>query len=235
MRVFTETGVDRFRQYISDLKTNPRTVRPDLNIDQYSFEFQPAVEIDENRTFQTKLEIAEYMKNQIERAGIRRERVIEERNLWTWLAYIWFEKLCEQRNAVLIPREIVKYICNSDYRDYYRHLVAGPFSIYSLHGREQSLLFLHNIPYQHNDFVEQIASRQKIISHRNLIQVLHHLYWNTNSTSPKRGSQSRQQPCNLRRFIKLIDQFELTYNIYTMDSSTIMGLLPAEFTQWINR
>jgi len=232
IRVFSDLGIGKFRQYIMDLKNNIQTVRPDLNVEPYSTEFQPLVEIDENRIFQTKLEVGEYIKNQMDNAEISRKGILENRNLWTWFAYIWFNQLCPKKNANLIPRETAKYIYSSDYRDYYRHLIAAPFSIYSLYERNNSLLFLYNKPYEHNDFIEQIAARQKIISHENLIVVLHRLYWHESSNRPKRGVQSRQQPGNFRRFVKIIDQFELTYNIFTMSPDEIMNLLPDEFSQW---
>jgi hypothetical protein len=230
IRVFSDLGVEKFRQYIVDLKNNLQTVKPDLNIEPYSAEFKPLVDIDENRIFHTKLEVAEYIKNKIDNAGIPREGILENRNLWTWLAYIWFEQLCQRKNGTLIPRETAKYICSSDYTDYYRHFIAAPFSIYSLYGRNNSRIFLHNKPYEHNDYIEQIASRQKIISHENLIVVLHRLYWDEISNRPKRGAQSRSG--NHLRFRKIIDQFELTYNIYTMSPDEIINLLPDEFSQW---
>lgn len=232
IRVFSDLGVNKFRQYIVDLKNNPQTARPDLNVEPYSTEFQPLVEIDENRIFQTKLEVAEYIKNQMDNAGISREGVLENRNLWTWLAYIWFDQLCPKKNGNLIPRETAKYICSSDYSDYHRHFIASPFSIYSLNERNNSLLFLYNKPYEHNDFIEQIACKQNIISHGNLIVALHRLYWYESSNRPKRGALSKQQPGNLRRFKKIIYQLELTYNIYTMSPDEIMNMLPDEFSQW---
>ncbi len=232
IREFTEAGVEEFDRYIENIRENPGTEKPELNSTPYSVEFQPAVEVDENIKFSKKLDLAGYVNETLKSSGIFRENILENRNLWTWLAYLWFDRLCEKKEGKLVPRERAKYICSSGYQDYYRHLIAGPYSIYSLYGEEYSLLFLYNKPHQHSDFIEQIASRQKLISRKNFIVVLHKLYLNRRNNTPKRGVQSREQPGNLRRFIKVMDQFELTYNIYNMDPDKILNLLPDEFNNW---
>jgi len=49
------------------------------------------------------------------------------------------------------------------------------------------------------------------------------------------GMQARVragQPGTLRRFVRLLQQLDLTYDIYGMSGSAIVDLLPPEFDSW---
>lgn len=233
LRIMLSEGEGEFQNYINQLKSNPSTQRPDLDNPPYSQEFSPRVIIDESHTFRSKMEMAECLDRTFTQTGVRREDVIGKNGLWTWLAYLWFDQLAPV-DGVTGKRQIgetAKYICSSDYRDYYRHFVAGPYNIYYLHGNNSGV-FLYSPVDEHNDFIEQIASRQFIISHPNIIEAFSILYFDRASGRPKRGAQSRRRPGNIRRFVKIIQQFELTYDMYSMSPEQIIDLMPEEFSGW---
>jgi len=236
LRLMLPEGEQRFREYIHNLKTNFFCQRPDLNVKPFSEEFSViSISIDETRRFNSKLELAEYLQRCFTDAGLNRENVLQLNGLWTWLAYVWFDQLAPITNPATAKRAMkadARYICSSDYRDYYRHLVSGPYSIYSLHGADNSNIFLYSCVSEYDDFVEQFASRQYIISRKNIVEAIHRLYFNSQEGRPKRGAQSREKPGNIRRLVKVIQQFELTYDIYTMSADSILELLPPEFNEW---
>ena len=233
VRIMLPEGERKFRKYISDIRQKVENTYPDLNIEPFSRELSPQIEIDETKIFNTKLELAEYLDKSFKDANIKRTSLVNKNGLWTWLSYIWFNQFAPvQKGDFRDIKEEAKYICSSDYRDYYRHLVAGPYSIYSLHGREGSQIFLYSPVYEHNDFIEQFASRQFIISHRNIVEAITKLYFNNVNKKPKRGAQSRKRNGNIRRFVSIIQQFELTYDIYSMSSDQILDILPPEFDEW---
>jgi len=232
-RIMLEDGKNKFREYIQSLRQNPNTPYPDLNSEQYSRKFLPQILVDKCMRFNSKMDLAEYLEVCFRGAGITREKVLGKNGLWTWLAYIWFDQLAPvANNGTRDIKEDAKYICSSDYRDYYRHFIAGPYSIYSLHGGQNSIIFLYSPVYEHNDFIEQFASRQFIISHRNIVDVISSLYLDNTRKKPKTGAQSRQESGNIRRFVKVIQQFELTYDIYSMTPDQILRRLPDEFNKW---
>lgn len=233
LRIMLPEGEGEFRNYINQLRSSPSTQRPDLNDPPYSREFSPRVMLDESPAFGSKMEMAEYLDRAFTQAGLKREDLAGEKDLWTYIAYLWFDRLAPL-DGLTGKRQIgetAKYICSSDYRDYYRHFVAGPFNIHSLH-KDNSRVFLYSPVYEHNDFIEQIASRQFIISHQNLIEAFSMLYFDRASEKPKKRAQSRQRAGNIRRFVKIIQQFELTYDIYSMSPRQIINLLPQEFSEW---
>jgi len=232
LRIMQPDGKNEFQNYINRIRSDPSIQKPDLNRHPFSHEFSPQVMIDESPRFLSKMEMAEYLGRIFIQANLGRENVIGENGLWTWIAYLWFDQLTTNNSGNRQFREVARYICSSDYTDYYRHLVAGPYYIYSLHGKNNSKVFLSSPIYEHNDFIEQIASRQFIISHPNLIEVFSILYFNKTSGKPKRGAQSRQRAGNIRRFVMVIQQLELTYDIYSMSPEQIINILPQEFSEW---
>jgi len=235
LRVMLPEGERKFREYIHNMRTNPRYQYPELSNEPFSKEFLRVISIDEKKHFESKMELAEYLHNCFKVANLKREDALQQNGLWTWLAYVWFDQLAPITNSATGERNIkedAKYICSSDYRDYYRHLVSGPYSIYSLHGTENSRIFLYSRVYEHNDFIEQFASRQFIISHKNIVEAIRTLYFDCQKGKPKKGAQSITKPGNIRRFVSVIQQFELTYDIYTISPERILDLLPDEFKNW---
>jgi hypothetical protein len=232
LKVFTDEGINKFRDFLVELKNNPEVIKPDLSASQYSENFQPEILVDESRIFLSRMELAEYLNQILLDAGVKGKTVISNDKLWTWLTYLWFDQICPKYDNVRKIRELVRYICSTDWRKYYRHYVASSFRIYNALGREKSLLFLNRLVDDHGDYNEQLASRQEIISSPNLIEVAHVLYWNSKENRPKRGGSDRKKPGNLRRLIKLFGQIELTYDIFSMKASEIVKTLPKEFEYW---
>lgn len=234
LKVFTDEGVNKFRDYLVELKNNPALIKPDFMASEYSENFQSIVLVDENKIFSSRMELAEYLNQIFLSAGLRAQTVISNDKLWTWLTYLWFDQICPPKGSVRQLRELVRYICSTDWRKYYRHYVASSFRIYNTLGKENSLLFLNRPVDDHGDYNEQLASRQEIISSPNLIKVAHTLYWDDKENRPKRGGSDRKKPGNLRRLIKLFGQIELTYDIFSMKSEEIVKTLPKEFNVWKN-
>jgi len=232
LRFMLPEGEQKFREYIHNLKTNPLCQCPDLNSEPFSKEFSSVISIDETRKFNSKQELAEYLQNCFTGADLKREGVLPQNGMWTWLAYIWFEQLTNQRRNILKREE--HYICTtpSNFRRYYIHLVAPLYAIYSLHNLPFSMLFLYNPPWEINDFTERVAATQFLISHENIVEAIYKLYFDSQRGQPKRGAQSITRRGNIRRFVSAIQQFELTYDIYTMSADGILNLLPPEFNEW---
>jgi len=229
LRYFSNTGVEKFRSYLENLRNRLATPYPDLNTEPDSLEFQPKVMLNENRKFKTRLEMAKYIEECFKSAGIQRAKIVEEYSMWTWLAYIWLPQLLENGEVY----QIEKYICSSDWNRYYRHFVAGGYSIYSLHREENSKLFLENHPpHEIGDVLEQLASRQYMVSSGPIIETACRLYWDPNLKKVKKGATDKEKLGALRRFVKIIGQLELTYDLYSMTSSQILALLPSEFNKW---
>ncbi|RLI76483.1 hypothetical protein DRP05_12820 [Archaeoglobales archaeon] len=237
LRIMLSEGEDQFRKYIQQVKIDSSISRPDLNQNRYSKEFSPKIEVEEKVSFESKFDLAKYLYDLFDKAGVTRKDVLKEKGLWTWLAYLWFDQLTNDLKNILKREEY--YICTepSNYRRYYLHLVASPYIIYSLfinsrYGVHISMPFLYNEVWKSNDFAEHVAPNQFIISHENLVDTIYKLYYDESKNRPKKGVTDRNKPGSIRRFVKVIRQFELTYDIYSMTSDQIIELLPSEFDFW---
>ena len=231
LRILKLEGVRKFEEYIYNLRNEPQTPRPNLNSEQYSSEFQPRVQIDENKTFATRMEMAKYLSECFNNAKVPRKYLVSsgKENLWTWLAYICFDQITDNSKKV---QRTERYICSSDWNRYYVHLVAGAYYLFSSLGEDKTKLFLCSPPYTLNDFNDHMACYQYIVGYPNIVDVAHILYWDCEKNTPKRGAQSKKNPGNIRRFSKIVNQIELTYDVYSMKPEKISQLLPSEFDKW---
>jgi hypothetical protein len=114
----------------------------------------------------------------------------------------------------------------------------GAYLVYTLYGwgDELSKLLLSTDLSIESHFHHEIVSRQSVITNRGIMEALHILYYHNVQNKPKRGAvMNRNAPGSLYRFIDVIQQLDVTYDLYSMSGAEIVGLLPAEFNHWLDR
>lgn len=233
IRVLNEKGIELFRDYIIRVKVNPKEPSPidKLSNTAWSSEFSPHIEVG-NVSASMRMELGKNLVDLFENNNVERKELLNNPGMWSWLALLWFDILCPiESDGSRKVRETARYVCSSHYTDYYRHLVAASWDIFYLHG-ENSRLFLSTPLNIHSDFIEQLASRQNIITNKALIEAFNLLYWDVKLSHPKSGSQSRNRSGNFRRLRAFVQQIERTYDLYAMSAKDILGLLPSEYDPW---
>lgn len=234
LRILSVRGEEVFTDYINRVKAGAPDPLPiaELGKSPYSTEFSPYIQVPAEPTVSIRLGLGKYLVDLFEANGIQRGELLGNSGLWSWLALVWFDKLCQvDIDGLRKLGEISRYVCSTHYTDYYRHLVASSWDIYYLY-KEKARLFLWTPLYVHNDFMEQLASRQDIITNRPLVDVYDRLYWNKAQNRPKRGAQGRNRPGNFRRLLQFIQQVDLTYDSRAMKAEEILSLLPPEYGSW---
>jgi hypothetical protein len=236
LHALTAAGTGEFSAYLDRLRTNPTEEPPVRLLDDPSTAVRIAGGlVDASRLFASKLDAARYLHEALN--GVSREQIDTNSGLWNWLALFYLAQLCPANaNGARTPGEHHRYILPASdapehFRHYYRHLLAGPYRIYRLH-REQARLLLHPPVYTHGDFSEQLASRLQLITNSGLIAAADHLYYDVTAAIPKRGATNRKKGGTLRRLVSMADQFDTTYDLYSMTAPQILGLLPPEFDRW---
>jgi hypothetical protein len=220
----------QFRDYLSQLRagdTNP--VPHALLLDPATSEpLQGNIDVDQVK-LGSKLEAVKYLSEKFK--GVT--GVDHNEGLWSWLALFYFDQLCPaDASGKREAREDARYIPGTGWRKYYRHLLAAPFRVYRNQGDDARLLLLDPVD-KLGDIWEQLASRQEIITNLGILGSATLLYLDTKKDRLKRGvASTKRKPGTLRRFVDLIQQLDLTYDLYSMEPSDIMGLLPAEFDAW---
>ena len=224
LRRLNAKGIAAFRQYLASIRAGSEFQSSPalLYVDDFSVPIKPRVDV-EQREFKNKMEAAKYLNEALENVAL-------DTPLWSWLALFYFDQLAPIReDGKRRPREDYHYIPTDQRPE--RHLLAGPYKLYKLHG-EHARVLLHPPVHQHGRFIFDLDYRRDLLTNRGLIQVVDDLYWNPKTKRPRRGATSDDRPGSLRRLIAVVQQFELNYDLYGMSAAEIRALLPAEFDVW---
>ena len=234
VRRLNEAGISRFRDYIARVSAGEALAAPQhlLTDPETSEPLQGYAEV-ENVQFVNKHAAAVYLSEALQ--SLERSEVDHNVGLWSWLSLFYFDQVCPAGAAgQRKPGEEVRHILSAHAHKYYRHLLAGPFNLLRAHG-DNARIFLCLPLTKHGDFSEQLASRMELISNKGLIEAVDRLYFTPAADgigSPKRGAATRNKPGTLRRLVDVIQQFDLTYDLYAMNPAQILSLLPQEFNRW---
>jgi hypothetical protein len=237
LRRLTDSGIEEFRGYLSRLRqgavepppvrllTDPGSSRP--------FRGGGAVE---ERFFGSRLDFARYIDGVLDGVSGAAEGLEEDARLWSWLSLFYFDQVCPpNERGPRRPGMDYRHIPQPGYRTGHRHLLSGAYLVYTVHGWGEALsrLPLHTKLSVESYFHHEIATRQNFITNRGIMEALHILYYDQTQGRPKRGPvRSKRAAGSLYRFVDVLQQFDLTYDLYSMSGADIVNLLPAEFARW---
>lgn len=232
LRKLNARGIAAFQEYLrsiragSEFQSSPAL----LYVDEFSSAIQPRIEI-APRKFASKLDAAVYLANALQ--PIDSPLLASDIGLWAWLALFYFDQLSPiGADGKRRPREDYHYITGAGRWVNERHLLAGPYRIYKMHG-DRARLLLHPAVHQHGTFIYDLSFHRDLITNRGLIAAIDMLYWNARTKRPKRGATTASRPGNLRRLIAVLQQLDLNYDLYGMRAAEILSLLPEEFAAWL--
>ncbi len=228
VRKLNELGVGEFLRYIEELSVGSVDPPPtDLLTDKVTSEpLEGSAEV-ELQKFSNKLVAAEYLGKQL--AQVPRAELDHNIRLWTWLSLFYFDQVCPPgADRRRVPGAAVRHVLSDHAYRYYRHLLAGPHRLFQVHG-SNARIFLCGPLHTHGEFSEQLASRMERISNRSLIEAVDQLYFDSSADgggAPKRGAATNKpRPGTLRRLITVLDQLDLTYDLYAMTPQQILGFV----------
>jgi hypothetical protein len=234
LRRFNDSGLNEFREQLLTLKSDPTRDPPWHLLDDLRFT-APAVigAVVERTVFTTRMEAAVAM-NQVlgEPSPPGTDR---DTGLWSWLALFHFDSICPRdgdgrRKVGAAHRYILE---GTNHKTYYRHLLLGPYLIYRAHRDEpqRAMVLLCQRPDSPGDIVEQLASRQEIVSNPVMMRVATELYYDRVTGAPKRGAGSKNRG-SARRLAEVADQFDVTWDLFAVPWHCLLHRLPAEFDRF---
>jgi hypothetical protein len=229
-----EAGIDRFEQYLAVLRGGGNAEPPTdaLTSPEYSEPLGATIEV-EDRDFDSRLDWARYIDEKLEGKGLK--NVERDVGLWAWLALFYVKRLLpSKKNGRKKLGEVAMWVPQiRDFRRYYRHLLAGPYRIFRAHRTQpENALILLGGPFgSHGEVVEQFASRLEIVTNRGLIESLTTLYWDTAGKKLRRGAGGKEAG-SARRLADVLQQFDLTWDLYALTAPSMLGLLPKEFDKF---
>jgi len=240
LRKFTDQGLERFRGYLRAFSEGS-VESPPLNLltdPEFSRQAAGQVTIDQ-RQFGSGLELASYLDHVLEAYPQWPGTVAADTHLWSWMSLFYFDQVCPVNDkGKRKPGRDYRHILEPGYPNGHRHLLAGAYLVYTVYGwgEELSKLLLHGPISMESQVHHEIATRQSLITNRGIMESLHILYFDQSRSKPKRGPlMNRSAPGSLYRFIDVVQQLDVTYDLYSMSGPEIVGILPSEFAPWMDR
>lgn len=228
-----ERGLSAFGEYLRALAAEPTTEVPwqilaDENLSEEACGGVVTVE----KAFGSRMEVASYLDELLQNV----EDVASDRGLWGWLSLRYFNSTCPlEDSGERRPGALSRHIPEpGDFRKYYRHLLAGPLMIYRAHKDDpaRAHALLCTPVSKPGDIVEQLASRQELVTNRAIVKLATKLYVEGYPARPKRGASGRGRG-SVRRFAKVLNQMDLTWDLYSMSDQQLLELLPGEFDRFV--
>ena len=237
VKAFNEAGVARFADYLDALRSDGSIAPPFEYLDDPALTntVDGYAEIDSATVFSTRLEAGKYLCDVL--SGLN-EAELGRRELWAWLSLVFFDQVCPANaKGLRSPGQNYRYVPSGGFgKGAHRHLLKIPFVIYKVHGITGLILLVSDLTKPGN-INEEVVSRQKLVSNPSIVKVLEMLYYDKNTGRVKRGIDDKKKVLtkkgSLRRFVQVINQFELTYDLYSMDSESVVSLLPEDFDVWL--
>ena len=234
LRRFNESGLAEFREQLLAMKSDPTREPPWHLLEDARFTAPAAVGADvERKAFTTRMEAAVAMNGLLgDRPPTATDR---DAGLWSWLALFYFDSICPpdeegRRKVGAAHRYILEGV---NHKTYYRHLLLGPYLILRAHRDEpeRAIVLLCQPPDAPGDIVEQLASRQEIVTNPVVIRVATELYYDRATGTPKRGASSKNRG-SARRLAEVTDQFDVTWDLFAVPWHSLLAKLPAEFNRF---
>ncbi len=234
VRVFNDAGLNEFERIIGELRNgNLKNIPEDLLFNEdYTSSQEPIINI-EKVDFKNKNELIPYLT---EKLNLRNNKYLYfDKGLWSWLAAFYFDNVCPpDGNGKRKINETAFYLLKDpkNYTKFYRHLLAYPCRVYS-ELDDSSKIFLIGSFAKRGEVTEQFGAYQEIALNKGIIDAANILYWDSVTKNLKRGAAGKGGG-SARRLVRIIRQYQMTYDLNSMKGNEIVSLLPIEFTKWVS-
>ena len=187
------------------------------------------VEVDAERVFDRRFDLARYLHERIPRTEL--DDADRDEGLWAWLALLWFDQLCPSKNGQRKPGASAQWIPQLDNaRRSYRHRVFGPYVVYNAHAGDPARLnaLLADPVHIATSEVYRSFVETTLVTCPAAVEVATRLYYDQSSGRLRRGAGVKG-PGGARRLIAVLQQFDRTFDLHSLTCDDLLGLLPDEF------
>jgi len=173
-------------------------------------------------------------------AGLGREdaeRLLLIPNAWPWLSLLYHESTFPQKNGKWRTgddaRHLIQTIHGRKQDQSHRHLVNSAVTNVLRFDRYAAVL-MGNADGQ-SKMEEQVMSRRvdpPLAHHTEFVKTLYRLYWDAEADDAKSGARGEREGSVLH-LIDLLTQFDLTFDIASLEVDDFMRLLPNDFKRFL--
>lgn len=152
---------------------------------------------------------------------------------WSWLAMCLFDIICPFEDDVRTVRQFARYLLEADdFRKAHRHLLKGPYLLMQAHADAPDTIkgLLATRPDAPGEVYEQLVTRKFLITSRAVVSVATELYFDPVEQKLKRGAGGSGAG-SPRRYVEVLQQFDLTFDLQRISPEALRALLPREFSK----
>lgn len=234
VRAFNAAGIERCREALQSLRSGALTAIPQPFLeDSQRTEVIADRSISRPPSMANRWELGIWLWRTLD-GLVPDETLLGSEGFWTWTAFWLLDIIAPSANGTRKLGEDARIILDrSNKRRWYRHLLAGPYLLVRAHEDNPSRLraMLAGAPDTPGELYEQLAGRKEIVTSAAVVEVFSQLYWKPNGSSFKRGAAGRG-PGSANRYGKLLEQFDLTYDLGATPAGKLLSMLPSEFDRF---
>lgn len=203
----------------------------------YAEVLEPTVSV-ADRSFASRREAGQYLSECLHSLPL--EQAVSNAGLWSWLGMFYFDRLV-RRDAAGHPRlgrdADVAYLLDpvKKSRGENRNRLRLAYETYVRHG-EKAWFMLNQPVMAMEQLAERLSGKPIAFRSTGIVQLAHLLYADPATGRTKQGygggGQDQRRSGNLMRFIDVLDQLYMTYDVYGMTAEELLKLLPEEFAAW---
>ena len=245
VRLLNSQGSALFEEYVIRVKAGTKEPIPtSLLLDPQTSAALPfQAQVDRQpfgRSFASAYEFGEYLCNVVFN-GIPKSAISHNSGMWNWLALYFFDQLWKEERGQRDLFEVPAYVLSEtfNYQRHYRHLVRSPWVLYSAHGQRSKVMLTTNTKSANpvavrSELAMQIGATQGYVESPSVIGAVYDLYFDTVGGRLKTGygGSGGGSP---RDLVRVLEQFDLTYDLHASPASTIVDLLPKQFDKFTGK
>lgn len=164
------------------------------------------------------------------------EKIINMPKVWPWLSLFFYETAFPRDKkgrwfTGAQSRHLIQTIQNRKQDQSHRHLVKGAVTNVLRFGEYAVVL---GTDIGQSKIEEQVMSRrvyQPLAYHKEFVKTLYRLYWNAEADDMKSGA-SGEGPGSIMHMIDLLTQFDLTFDISSLEADHFLRILPKDFDRF---
>ena len=223
-RRFTDKGLDEFRSLLAN-RTTDVIAKITLLAQSEKFTTKVGDLNGELHTPSTRLEVGQSLYPFIGPQG-KYPELVNDALFWSWLSATWIGELVSDAGSI---KSEERWIPNEVQRRYYRHLLAGPYILYSAHAKtpEKVMSLLLQEITKPGEVVAQFQATDNLAL-TNLAELATLVYYDPKKKKNKPGSGGKGASSS-RRLTANLNQLKVNVDIIGMKADEILDLLPKEF------
>jgi hypothetical protein len=232
---FTERGLAAFAEYLNTLAQAPHAPVPEglLDAPQYADVVAPGIGI-ESKAFANRMEVASYLDrvlSQLSNADVQRDV-----HLWSWLTLFYFDQVCPVRanGDRIVGAQRAKWIPEvEESRRFYRHSVLGPYLAFRAHrdAPDRASVLLSDPMHITTSEPFRLFIETTFINMKGPVDLATRFFFNPSTKRLRRGAGVKRAG-GLRRYIGVLQQLDVTFDLHRLDAAQLKKLLPTEFNKW---